>query len=59
MMTGKELRGKTEAIQDILTDIEWFLQKTKKLDLKLEDIINRMKVDCEDLFYLIPLDKEK
>ena len=58
-MIGKELRKRVDAFQDVLTDVEGFLQEIGKRDLESTEIIYRMRDDCEDLFYLIPLDKEE
>ena len=58
-MTGRELRGRVDAFQDVLTDIEAFLEGQKKMDWNIRIIIDRMSDDCEQLFYLIPLENGK
>lgn len=55
-MTGFELRGRLNAFDDVLTDIEAFLEEKGIID-KL-DLIGEARDALEDLFYLIPLDEE-
>lgn len=55
-MTGRELRARVEAITDLLTDIEAFLEEKG-----VEDeygLVGLAGDTLDDLFYLIPLEED-
>jgi len=56
-MTGKDLRGKVNNFNDALTDIRCFLREKKVLNTEITVLIDSIKEDCNELFYLIPLEK--
>jgi len=56
-MNGKILRGRIDAFNDVLTDVESFLTNKNKLDPETKGIIDNLAEGCEDLFYRIPLEK--
>ena len=57
-MTGKDLRGRIDEISDLMNDVEYFLNKTKKITVEAVDLIQTIRESTEDLFYMIPLNKK-
>jgi archaellum component FlaC len=57
-MTGKDLRGRIDEISDLMDDVEYFLNKTKKITVEAVDLIQTIRESTEDLFYMIPLNKK-
>lgn len=57
-MNGKMLRGRVDAFQDVLTDVKQFIKDKNKFNVTSEELIERIKDECEELFYLIPLEEK-
>jgi len=57
-MTGKDLRRRIDEISDLMNDVEYFLNKTKKITVEAVDLIQTIRESTEDLFYMIPLNKK-
>lgn len=55
-MNGRILRGRVNDFTDVLTDVEAEIEKHGVFDAETQYLIQRMKDDCEDLFYRIPLE---
>ena len=52
------LRGRVDAFQDVLTDVKQFIKDKNKFNVTSEELIERIKDECEELFYLIPLEEK-
>lgn len=58
MLNGKDLRGKVDNIQELMTDIEGYMLDKDALTSVVRRIIENIKNDCEELFYMIPLEED-
>ena len=59
-MTGQELRGKIEMVQDELGFVEEFISDNRyDSNSEIASCLERCRENLEELFYLIPLDKER
>ncbi len=55
MLSGKQLRGKTESIVEMVDEIQFNLQEKNQMSFEITMCMQGIQEKAEELFYLISL----